>query len=256
MYFDCNTAIGDDGAQCMASALSALSDNVVKLRRITLRQCGIGPKGILSLAKSALHSMTITMIVCDNCPIPRKKLTKVFSSQPKLLAPEEAKVRITVLGDGGIGTKSSLLDWFVGYRWNGEYDPSDDSYQTEREIDGVRVRINILDTAGCVSSLRERLYGDAFSLGYSITSRRSFDALEVTHSTLLKMKECCDYPKVIVAANTDTDSIRVVRYSEGKELARKLNGPFFEIQNHFSFIPSHTTLGKFWYRPEHGGSIL
>ncbi|KAH3757853.1 GTP-binding protein [Pelomyxa schiedti] len=232
LNFDHNPAIGDDGAECVACAISSVSDKT-KLRRISLRQCGIGQNGLLALAKSVLHNRKIIVIACNNCNIPRKKLTKIFSPRPALLAPEDSEVNICLLGDGGIGAKSSMVIRFLERRFPTDYDPTiEDSYRQEIDLDGARTVLNILDTAGQEEfhALREQYIskGEAFALGYAINSSNSFDGLEQLHHLILRAKEGRDYPKIIVGGKTDLESVREVQYTDGKQLARKANGPFYE----------------------------
>jgi small GTP-binding protein len=69
--------------------------------------------------------------------------------------------KIVVLGSGGVG-KSALTVQFVQGIFVEKYDPTiEDSYRKQVEIDGQQCMMEILDTAGTVSSL-------FFSLEFSL----------------------------------------------------------------------------------------
>ena len=61
--------------------------------------------------------------------------------------------KIVVLGSGGVG-KSALTVQFVQGIFVEKYDPTiEDSYRKQVEVDGQQCMLEILDTAGTVSSL-------------------------------------------------------------------------------------------------------
>ena len=60
--------------------------------------------------------------------------------------------KIVVLGSGGVG-KSALTVQFVQGIFVEKYDPTiEDSYRKQVEVDGQQCMLEILDTAGTVSS--------------------------------------------------------------------------------------------------------
>lgn len=61
--------------------------------------------------------------------------------------------KIVVLGSGGVG-KSALTVQFVQEIFVEKYDPTiEDSYRKQVEVDGQQCMLEILDTAGTVSTL-------------------------------------------------------------------------------------------------------
>lgn len=61
--------------------------------------------------------------------------------------------KIVVLGSGGVG-KSALTVQFVQGIFVEKYDPTiEDSYRKQVEVDGQQCMLEILDTAGTVSTL-------------------------------------------------------------------------------------------------------
>ena len=103
------------------------------------------------------------------------------------------------------------------------------------EIDGNRVTLEILDTAGTeqFTAMRD-LYmknGQGFIFVYSITSRASFNALNDLREQLLRVKDAepDTIPLVLVGAKCDFEDERVVLRDEGQALARKWgNNAFIE----------------------------
>lgn len=68
--------------------------------------------------------------------------------------------KIVVLGSGGVG-KSALTVQFVQGIFVEKYDPTiEDSYRKQVEVDGQQCMLEILDTAGTVSSLLIFLFFD------------------------------------------------------------------------------------------------
>jgi len=60
--------------------------------------------------------------------------------------------KIVVLGSGGVG-KSALTVQFIEGVFVDKYDPTiEDSYRHEVEIDGQLCKLEVLDTAGTVST--------------------------------------------------------------------------------------------------------
>lgn len=66
--------------------------------------------------------------------------------------------KIVVLGSGGVG-KSALTVQFVQGIFVEKYDPTiEDSYRKQVEVDGQQCMLEILDTAGTVSTVLIVLY--------------------------------------------------------------------------------------------------
>lgn len=66
--------------------------------------------------------------------------------------------KIVVLGSGGVG-KSALTVQFVQEIFVEKYDPTiEDSYRKQVEVDGQQCMLEILDTAGTVSTLTHDMY--------------------------------------------------------------------------------------------------
>lgn len=90
--------------------------------------------------------------------------------------------------------------------------------------------LDILDTAGQeeYSALREQYTrtGDGYVIIYSVTDANSFQEAEAMHSWLQRFKDT--FYAVLCANKTDLASERKVTEKEGREMADRLNVPYFE----------------------------
>lgn len=94
--------------------------------------------------------------------------------------------------------------------------------------------MKLLDTGGTeqFTAIRD-LYmknGDGFILIYSVSYRGTFEDLVEEKEQILRVKDSDDVPLVLVGTHSKSDERpRVVTAEQGKEMAKKLGGPFFEI---------------------------
>eukprot|EP01125_Pyxidicula_operculata_P017748 TRINITY_DN6254_c0_g1_i1.p1 TRINITY_DN6254_c0_g1~~TRINITY_DN6254_c0_g1_i1.p1 ORF type:complete len:945 (-),score=192.51 TRINITY_DN6254_c0_g1_i1:14-2848(-) len=106
-----------------------------------------------------------------------------------------------------------------------------DNYQS-RVASGDTCLLDILDTAGQeeYSSLRDQYYriGQGFLMMYSITSRRSFEEIEIIFEQLQRVKDTDTICGVLLGNKCDLPDEREVSTDEGQDLADKLGIPFFE----------------------------
>jgi len=140
--------------------------------------------------------------------------------------------KIVVLGAGGVG-KSALTIRLVTDNFLDEYDPTiEDSYRKQVMIDDETALLDILDTAGQeeFSSMQDQWMrdGKGFLLVYNITSRPTFEEIQVLRDKILRTKDTDRVPIVLVGNKCDLKDERQVEYNEGSDLAKKWNAPFFE----------------------------
>jgi len=139
---------------------------------------------------------------------------------------------VVVLGAGGVG-KSCLTAQFVHNEWIEAYDPTiEDSYRTQRAVDGRQVVLEILDTAGTEQFVAMRdLYmktGQGFLLVFSIASRTSFEELEMLRDDIIRIKDDEDIPIVIVGNKADLEDQRAVDRAKAFSLSQRWNAPYYE----------------------------
>ncbi|KAL0215295.1 hypothetical protein P9112_007479 [Eukaryota sp. TZLM1-RC] len=139
---------------------------------------------------------------------------------------------LVVIGGGGVG-KSSLTLQLVSSQFLEYYDPTvADSFRTEITIDGRRVPLEIVDTAGQddFASLRDSFFaqGDGFLLVYSITCKSSFEEAKMLFKQVLKVKETDSVPVVLVGNKSDLNNERKVSLEEAQTFAKSIGAVFFE----------------------------
>ncbi|KAL2149890.1 hypothetical protein VTH82DRAFT_7566 [Thermothelomyces myriococcoides] len=139
---------------------------------------------------------------------------------------------VVVLGAGGVG-KSCLTAQFVHNEWIEAYDPTiEDSYRTQRAVDGRQVVLEILDTAGTEQFVAMRdLYmktGHGFLLVFSISSKTSFEELEMLRDDIIRVKDDEEIPMVIVGNKADLEDQRAVDRAKAFALSQRWNAPYYE----------------------------
>jgi len=139
--------------------------------------------------------------------------------------------KLVVVGGGGVG-KSCLTIQLIQAHFVDEYDPtiegsyrdlapcylicsfSPDSYRKQCVIDDEVALLDVLDTAGQeeYSAMREQYMrtGEGFLLVYSITSRQSFEEIQVFQQQILRVKDKDYFPIIIVGTKCDLDGEREV----------------------------------------------
>ena len=142
-------------------------------------------------------------------------------------------LKLLMLGDSGVG-KTCLL---LRYAQN-DYSPSYittigvDFKVMKADIDGLRVKLQIWDTAGQEKfrAITTSYFkgSHAIMLVYDIADQDSF---KNTNRWIRSIREHADsHTNVILLGNKcDDESKRVVPYADGKELAKTNNMQFFEV---------------------------
>jgi small GTP-binding protein len=149
------------------------------------------------------------------------------------MAKKEAKYKILILGDTQVG-KSCFLTRYADNSFQDEYlstigmDYKIKNYQAE---DGSTIKLYIWDTAGQdrFRSITRNYYkgADGIILIYDITKK---DTFENVRNWINNIKdEAPDRVVLILVGNkVDDERNRVVPKSEGEEIAKEFNLPFFE----------------------------
>ncbi|MCJ1413601.1 Ras GTPase [Ptychographa xylographoides] len=140
--------------------------------------------------------------------------------------------KLVVVGGGGVG-KSCLTIQLIQAHFVDEYDPTiEDSYRKQCVIDDEVALLDVLDTAGQeeYSAMREQYMrtGEGFLLVYSITSRQSFEEIQVFQQQILRVKDKDYFPIIIVGNKCDLDGEREVSTAEGLDMARGFGCKFIE----------------------------
>ncbi|EDR01675.1 uncharacterized protein LACBIDRAFT_254501 [Laccaria bicolor S238N-H82] len=139
--------------------------------------------------------------------------------------------RVAVLGDGGVG-KTALAVQFTLNSFVETYDPTiEDAYRKQLVVDNRMCFVEVIDTAGQeeYATLRDQWVreGQGFILVYSVTSRSTFNRLEVFRQSMCRVKR--GNPVFILVGNKcDKTSEREVSKEEGAAMARRFGCEFLE----------------------------
>ncbi|XP_013794697.1 ras-related and estrogen-regulated growth inhibitor-like [Limulus polyphemus] len=139
---------------------------------------------------------------------------------------------IVVFGKDGTG-KSAFIVRFLTKRFIHEYDPtSEDVYAYNSQIDGRKICLKIMDTAGkverTVHKREEQIrWGDGFILVLSLASRDSLKEVVRIKEVIEHLNES-EKPVVLVATKRDLVHAREVTSAEIQELAKRWHCRTFE----------------------------
>jgi len=129
--------------------------------------------------------------------------------------------------------KTAITIRFMHDKFLKKYDPTiEDTYQKTVDIEDEPRVLQILDTAGAEQFTSSKdLYikdSNGFILVYSITTKSTLVDIEQIYKRMLKVKEKQIVPTVLVGNKCDMEDVRQITLEEGKEIAEKINAPFFE----------------------------
>eukprot|EP01106_Pelomyxa_sp_JSP_P002269 TRINITY_DN13475_c0_g1_i1.p1 TRINITY_DN13475_c0_g1~~TRINITY_DN13475_c0_g1_i1.p1 ORF type:complete len:351 (-),score=56.57 TRINITY_DN13475_c0_g1_i1:76-1128(-) len=226
-----NNPIGDDGAVAFAAAAKQRLNGHMLL--VDLRKCKIGERGGSQFAEK-FSLTTFNLLWNPIGPKALKLLAACAGETPNSYCAHAEDIHICCLGAGGIGAKTSMIIRFVQNHFVGAYDPTiEDSYRKQFSVDGITVSAEILDTPGQeeYSTMRDLWMrtNEVFSLGFSITERRSFEEVMVFYKQLQCVKDTKGAPMLLVGAKLDLEQQRQVPSCEALALAKKLNCQYLEV---------------------------
>ncbi|CCM04065.1 uncharacterized protein FIBRA_06224 [Fibroporia radiculosa] len=144
------------------------------------------------------------------------------------------KRKIAVLGSRSVG-KSSLVIQFIDNNFVESYYPTIEStFSKSISYKGVEYDCDIIDTAGqdeyTILNSKHAIGIHGFVLVYSVTSRKSFDMVQVVYDKIIDFCGMNSIPCVIVGAKTDLQqsTTRQVAPTEGEELAKSHHAAWIE----------------------------
>lgn len=153
---------------------------------------------------------------------------------------ETSEVTITVLGSGGV-YKSSLIVKFIQGIFVEKYDPTiENDYRKCIDLDGQKILLRVLDTAGTeqFTAMRD-LYtkeSEGFVFVYSVLANSTFRDVEDLVENVLKIKggskisESCSGILVGHCIEYAAEA-RSVTVEQGRALARKWGMSFIEVSS-------------------------
>ena len=140
--------------------------------------------------------------------------------------------KVIIVGAGGVG-KSAITVQFIQNYFIIDYDPTiEDSYRKQVKIDNKVCFLDILDTAGQeeYTAMRDHYIrnGQGFIIVYSLISRETFYEVDNFRCQIQHVKEKDFFPMVLCGNKCDAINDRQVSKSEGEDLAKTYNCPYFE----------------------------
>lgn len=144
---------------------------------------------------------------------------------------KELKVKVILLGDGGVG-KTSIAKRYTQGTFSETYKPSlGVDFMVKRvEIDNRFFKMLVFDTAGqeFISTLRKRYYSgsDGAIIVFDMTRRETFDALGKWVKEI--QDEVGDVETIFVGNKIDLIDDRQVTREEAMEFAKSMNAAYME----------------------------
>ncbi|XP_061081048.1 ras-related protein Rap-1b-like [Conger conger] len=120
---------------------------------------------------------------------------------------ENTVVRLVFLGAAGVG-KTALIQRFLQDSFNHKYKRTvEELHSIEYDIDGAKIRIEIMDTSGSYSfpAMKKLCIrnSDAFALVYSIDNSESFEEVQRLREEILDIKDNAFAPITVVGNKLD-----------------------------------------------------
>ncbi|KAM9892892.1 hypothetical protein OXX80_007748 [Metschnikowia pulcherrima] len=140
--------------------------------------------------------------------------------------------KIAMVGSRSVG-KSSMTVRFVEDHFVESYYPTiENQFSKTITYKNQEYAIEILDTAGqdefSIMTEKHLIGIHGYLLVYSVTSRQSFELIEVIRDKILNSMGVDSIPVILLGNKCDLNFQRQVETNEGEALARKFNCKFLE----------------------------
>ncbi|CAH6719881.1 rheb-like protein Rhb1p [[Candida] jaroonii] len=140
--------------------------------------------------------------------------------------------KLAVVGSRSVGKSSMIVRFVEDYFVESYYPTIENQFSKNLIYKNQEYEIEILDTAGQdeFSMINEKhLIGiHGYVLVYSVTSRQSFEVVEIIRDKILNSVGSENIPMILIGNKSDLNYQRQVEYSQGEELAKKFNCKFLE----------------------------
>jgi len=165
----------------------------------------------------------------------------VSPSSPPLLRPYPVstmpgdllkKRKMAVLGSRSVGKSSLVVQYIESHFVESYYPTIEFTFSKSINYKGSEYGCDIIDTAGqdeySILNSKHAIGIHGYILVYSVTSRNSFDMIQVVYDKIVNFCGVTQIPCVIVGSKADLEQNRQVSKGEGEELARQNNAVFVE----------------------------
>ncbi|KAJ3723009.1 P-loop containing nucleoside triphosphate hydrolase protein [Lentinula raphanica] len=156
------------------------------------------------------------------------------------MAPAEnlKKRKIAVLGSRSVG-KSSLILQFIDEQFVESYYPTiEATFGKSVKYKGAEYDCEVIDTAGqdefSILNSKHAIGIHGYVLVYSVTSKASFDMIQIVYDKIVAFCGVTDIPCVVVGSKVDLKS-RQVTPDEGEKMAQELNAAWVETSAKTNF---------------------
>jgi len=150
------------------------------------------------------------------------------------MAPAEnlKKRKIAVLGSRSVG-KSSLVIQFIDNQFVESYYPTiEATFAKSVKYKGAEYDCEVIDTAGqdefSILNSKHAIGIHGYVLVYSVTSKASFDMVQIVYDKIIGFCGVTDIPCVVVGSKVDLESSRQVSSQDGEKLAHEINAAWVE----------------------------
>ncbi|KAJ3801603.1 P-loop containing nucleoside triphosphate hydrolase protein [Lentinula aff. detonsa] len=157
------------------------------------------------------------------------------------MAPAEnlKKRKIAVLGSRSVG-KSSLVIQFIDEQFVESYYPTiEATFAKSVKFKGAEYDCEVIDTAGqdefSILNSKHAIGIHGYVLVYSVTSKASFDMIQIVYDKIIAFCGVTDIPCVVVGSKVDLESSRQVTPKEGERLAQEINAAWVETSAKTNF---------------------
>ncbi|XP_055698824.1 GTP-binding protein Rheb homolog [Phlebotomus papatasi] len=139
---------------------------------------------------------------------------------------------IAMMGYRSVG-KSSLSIQFVQGQFVDSYDPTiENTFTKLTRVNSTDYEVKLVDTAGqdeySIFPAQYSMDFHGYVLVYSITSRKSFEVIQIIYEKLSDVMGSAHVPVVLVGNKTDLHQERAVSTDEGKKMAEAWKATFLE----------------------------
>ncbi|TFK75968.1 hypothetical protein BDN72DRAFT_359125 [Pluteus cervinus] len=141
------------------------------------------------------------------------------------------KRKIAVLGARSVGKSSLVVQFIEGHFVESYYPTIETTFVKSVSHKGVQYECEVIDTAGqdeySILNANHAIGIHGFVLVYSVSSRNSFDMVQIVYDKIVDFCGVSDIPCVIVGAKTDLQQ-KQVDQNEGQKLAQDNKAAWIE----------------------------
>lgn len=156
--------------------------------------------------------------------------------------------KLAVVGSRSVGKSSMIVRFVEDYFVESYYPTIENQFSKNIVYNDQEYEVEVLDTAGQdeFSMINEKhLIGiHGYVLIYSVTSRQSFEVVEIIRDKILNSIGSDTVPMILIGNKSDLDYQRQVDYAQGEELAKKFNCKFLEtsVKDNFNITKAFKML--------------